>query len=362
MSDVHIANTDVEFEYAGQHFSSLEECWSHYSLCLQLQFLPLLYAAPDDLVAVTTLPDPGYLTGLEKTRLFPCGIPRLALLHEKTPFAGLKCVSWGHSLLVKNWAEARGMRYAIPRDWSLISQLNSKEYSLQYTCLANAALLLDEPSLLAWIQKVPGKKVLKSCFGLSGRGNLLFDDTAAMQKLLLFCHKEWKHNRPLIGEPWLERVADFSTQWIVHPDQQIEFVGATRFDTDARGTYRGTLAGPDELLFGSYLPFLHPHRLFVDRVLQEMAGKGYFGRVGFDAFIYNDPATQGLSLYPLVEINCRQTMSLVALNLQQRHCPNRVLRLAFDDASGLQQPLLPNQLEKANGKRIKFIKNLSVFF
>ena len=46
---------------------------------------------------------------------------------------------------------------------------------------------------------------------------------------------------PLIGEPWVERVMDFSTQW-----QSGSLIGVTLFENEPNGTYKGTFAGDVE--------------------------------------------------------------------------------------------------------------------
>ncbi len=61
----------------------------------------------------------------------------------------------------------------------------------------------------------------------------------------------------------------------------------------------------------------------------DVAKLGFFGFIGADALLYRHLENQSICLYPLVEINGRQTMSLVALRLQKRICPRQILRLAF---------------------------------
>lgn len=356
---VHIANTDVEFEFARPLGFSLEQSWSRHPLCLQLQFLPLLYAQPQDIVAVTALPSSDYFTALQHTKWWPEGLPHLALLQEKEIFQEKECHSWGPSLQVQAWAKARQMQYAIPQDWQVICQVNSKAFSFRYTCLSEAALIHDERELSDWLRHIPGPKVLKTCFGLSGQGNRLIHQSFPSPAILAFCQKEWQQGRPLICEPWLDRVLDFSTQWFIHPHRQIEWIGATRFETDSQGTYQGTLAGPEEILFASLQPFLEQHRQVAQKALEDITAMGFFGFVGIDALLYRHPQTQSLCLYPLVEINGRQTMSLVALRLQKRLCPYQVLRLAFQQSSTSEPSLLPNQLINPKGKTIAFKRHLT---
>lgn len=359
MTRVHIANTDVEFEYAHSSLIPFEKSWSRHPLCLQLQFLPLLYAMPNDSVAVTAVPKDSYLKILKETGWWPDGLPHIVILEDSAKFQGLECLAWGPSLRVQDWAKRDKMSYAIPGDWQTTCLVNSKAFSFRYTSLSEAALLYNKQDLLSWVQNIKGPKVLKTCFGLSGIGNRLLNSSEPSSDLLAFCNKEWLHKRPIIGEPWLDRLVDFSSQWVIHPDQKIDWIGATRFETDIYGTYQGTFAGPEDILFGSLKKYLVEHQMFVRKALEDIATMGFFGNIGIDALLYRNPQSHMISLYPLVEINGRQTMSLVALRLQQRLCPNKILHLAFRSDLQSFPSLLPDECLNDKGKIISFRKHLT---
>ena len=53
---VYIANTNFEFELAQPTTLSLQESWRKRPHCLQLQFIPLLFAESTDTVAVLHYP------------------------------------------------------------------------------------------------------------------------------------------------------------------------------------------------------------------------------------------------------------------------------------------------------------------
>lgn len=355
---VHVANTHIEFECAASVSEVLEQSLSRYPLCLQLQFLPLLYADPEDVVAVTCMPDKEYLATLQsQTEWWPEGLAKLALLNDTSSLQGKECLSWGSSLQVQNWAKKCHIKYEIP-DWEIVKLINSKAFSFRYTHLQEAALICDEQMLLEWVQKISGKKVFKTCFGLAGKGNILIEGDMPSPELLTICRKEWRLKRPIIAEPWLDRLCDFSTQWYIHPNQAIELMGATRFESDAQGTYQGTLAGPRHLLFDSLEFFLQEHCQYVQKPLLEIAKLGFYGSLGIDAFLYRHPNSQTTCLNPLVEINGRQTMSLAALRLQQRVCPNHILHLAFESLQPSSLSLLPRQLTDAKEKLVKFRRGL----
>lgn len=359
--NVYIANTQVEFEMENstpQNFEKFEDTFAAHPFCLQLQFLPLLFAQPEDKVAVTALPSSDYLYTLEKTGFFPLGMPRLVLLTDEEAFKGGTCLSWGPSQQVRRWAEERKMTYVSP-GWEISRKINSKAFSFQYSTLPEARLLLNENELRDWARDVPGTKVIKTCFGLSGKGNMRFEGEFPSPKNLTFCQKEWNHGRPMIAEPWLNRILDFSTQCFIHPSKQIEYVGATRFETDQKGTYLGTIAGPEDLLFESLEPFLKEQCQFSLKALKDISEMGFFGPIGIDSFLYTDEKDQSIKLNPIVEMNGRQTMSLVALLLQKRVCPQSVVKMFFNrNGNSSSLPLLPDHLTDKMGKTVKFPKNL----
>lgn len=357
---VHIANTHVEFEFSSPFKEPLEQALCRYPSALQLQFLPLLYASPSDIVAVTQMPDDDYLACLEKHKQWGSqGLPSLGLLRDISCYRGMQCASWGPSLQVKEWAAAREVDYFFP-DWSVAEWINSKAFSLRYSALQEAELVSNEKELCDWLKKNQGPKVLKKCFGLAGQGNFRIDQECPTEELLTFCRKEWLLKRPLIAEPWLDRIEDFSTQWLIHPDRKIEWVGATRFETDEKGIYQGTLAGPIGSLFCDLHSFLQEHCVFVQKALKDIADLGFFGSLGIDAFVYRDPQNQKICLNPLVEINGRQTMSLVALRLQQRICPLDVLRLSFQRIDHSHVSFLPSKIVGLKKKIGEFRRKLIV--
>lgn len=343
MPFVHLANTNFEFELAQNSPSaaSLVQSWSQHPLCLQLQFLPLLYGEPEDWIAVTGYPSQSFLDQLSSLEWHrQSKWPRLVLLDEPKSFEGLTCQAWGASRSIQEWAKTRQISYPAPENWDMIRQVNSKTYSFLYRSLDEAALLSDERDLKDWLKQVPGKKVLKTCFGLSGKGNRIIDGDTPFKSLIAFCLREWKEGRPVIAEPWVDRCFDFSTQWFLSSEGSSQLIGSTVFETNPSGTYLGTLAGSEEILFGDFLPFLQAHKEAVQPILKDLACKGFFGYLGIDALLYRSK-DQKVCLYPVVEINARQTMSLVALRMQRKWFEDQPIRLEFALQSDKRPSLLP---------------------
>jgi hypothetical protein len=262
---------------------------------------------------------------------------------------------------VQFWAQAHGVAYLIP-PLEVVQEVNSKAFStLQAPPLADAAFLWNGEDLKKWLNLTYGKRVIKTCFGLAGQGNRLIDEATSFKSIEEFCQREWKHQRPLIAEPWLERCLDFSTQWFLKPTGEMELLGTTLFEVTGQGVYLGTKAGPEPLLFQNYQPFIEEHKKAVYALIEILVRKGFFGHFGVDAFVYRD-AQGDLALRSIVEINARQTMSLVALHLQQRWFPKQKISLSFTKKSASLDSLLPMQIQGEKGQNIIFPTKLLVDF
>ena len=297
---LHICNTFFEKELESRARRPLLHWMRAHPVVMQLQFLPLLYASPTDRIAVSDLPENPD--------------PRLCLLDK--PPKGYVLEDWGPSLAIAEWAKMHGIPYQIP-DWEFVKKINSKIFSFtESPKLPGAELLKTSRDIAAWLEKTPGRKVLKTPFGTAGGGHRIDPNVKQL------------YMGPMIGEPWVERVIDFSTQW-----KNGELLGVTVFENEPNGTYRGTFAGNVE-------PWALQEHLDVARPL--IRKMGYLGHVGIDAFIYLWEGKK--RLHPVVEINARKTMSWVALQMPEKS-------LYYTQSK---KGLLPSALGK-----IQFLKNIT---
>jgi hypothetical protein len=320
MSKLQIANTFFEWELETQPKITLREAFLQNPIYLQLQFLPALYSE-----------DPFLVTDRE--------------------FASCETIeSWGPSQLIAEWASVHNIAYQIP-DWRIVKEVNSKQFSFENSPkLPQATLLTNETQARHWLQSFAGPKVLKSCFGVSGKGHLLIEN-ATWDRIAGFLHAEWKKDLPVIAEPWVKRILDFSTQWLIE-NGQIIYVGATLCQNDARGQYQYNEVGGEKQWWH---PYLTQHKKQVEPLLTSIADRGFFGNLGIDAMLYE---LDGIKLHPVVEINARKTMGWAALVFQRRHFPKEKIRFCYTKA---QSGYLPNFLVLKNGKRVSFAKNLCIY-
>ena len=331
MPFLHIANTFFETELTKEGF--LFSLFEKNPIFLQLQFLPLLYGKSEDGIGITHAPDSSFTT------------PRWHLLSDHN-FPYSKIESWGASKAVATWAKQHQILYRMP-PWEVVRHVNSKAFSFQEAPqLPGAALLHTWEELQKWDQTTQGSKVLKSCFGVSGRGLLLLPS----KRMEEFAQREFRAGRPLVAEPWVARKFEFSTQWKI--DHSIEYLGATICLSNERGSYEATLVGND--IFKPHQQHLEKHREVVFPILQKIQQLGYFGNVGVDSMVWGDN-----HLHPVVEINARKTMGWVALQLSKHRFPKQTIRVSYL-AKQNGDNLLPSAVIKKDGTKIHFNRKLTI--
>ena len=304
MSKIHICNTFFESEVMGISTRPLRKWMLSHPVIMQLQFLPLLYAKKEDLILVSSVP-------IDSD-------PRLISFDDPAPKT-FQIEDWGASLAIQKWADVHGIPYQIT-DWNLIETINSKFFSFTHSPkLKGAEVLNNEKEIQTWLNKMKGPKVLKSFYETAGRGHLINPENPKRLK------------GPLIGEPWVERSLDFSTQW-----KNKQLLGVTVFDTNQKGTHERT--------FIEEIPkwALEEHLHYALPLVEKIHDLGYDGNLGIDAFIYLENHKE--KLHPIVEINPRKTMSWVALQRPEK-------KLIYSKKN---EGLLPSHLGK-----VRFPRNLT---
>ncbi|MGK5593949.1 MAG: hypothetical protein ACSNEK_01145 [Parachlamydiaceae bacterium] len=349
MKKIYFANTGFEFEFISRRMADPFEGIKKNPICLQLQFLPLLFANQEDEVLVLGQPDNGYLNELKRSHI---EAPKWV---GEEDISGGELITWGWSRTLKHWADTKQLIYKMP-DWEVIQKVNSKQWSFNHSLRLPGARLIDTmEDLKQWLFQHQGLPVvLKTCFGLSARGNLLRYSTGEVDhKMQLFCQKEWMDGRPVIAEPWVERILDFSTLWYLG-SEQTDFLGATKMVNNSQGVYRGSLIGDYHLLFREFPGLINEQKRYSFVILEKLKKEGYFGFVGIDSMIYRHNGKE--ILHPVVEINARMTMALAGLLMQKKHFPNKNICF-FYDHNGI--GVLPKRLVLEN-KEIKFNKQLKI--
>ena len=301
MGILHVVNTQFEWECSTATHIDLKKSFLIHPNHVQYQFLAFLYGKPEDYVLLTHEPEPTYWDQLKKIRP---DHPKPTYIDDLQPDITY-IESWGASRLIDTWATLHDLTYVHP-DESVVSEVGSKEFSFVHSPqLPDSALIKNAQELQRWGEDSTFPKVLKTSFGAAGRGHQILQCKTALHcsKTIDFCDKEWSAGRPIIGEPWVDRLCDFSTQWMISKSQ-IHYLGCTKMECDHRGMYRGTQ------LITHALPEAQYQQEVAYPILKIMQNMGFFGQVGIDGFIYDQTI-----LHPINEINPRKTMGWLAMQL-----------------------------------------------
>ena len=328
-------------------------------LALDLDLLPVVMAARDDVVVLRAEPRRELLKalqagGLELPQLVIC--PDLRDLAQST-LMGRKLGAvdpWGWSPVSARWAEPllAGLVSGSASGWSSArAVLYSKGFGAELNDVFQT-LHVDisglEPRALAgrlarsadeaarhlehWRGLGFQNVVVKAPFGTAGRGARRL--RGQMQAAdLRWLGRALGSGEPVVLEPWLDSVMDLSFHLDVERDGAWRYKGVTRFFTTSGGRYRGSWCGPFyQDLDPELIRFLHAEgreRRWLDRVgraVAELVGGraaalGHRGPIGVDALVHRIDGR--LALRPIVEVNPRTTMGRVALNLSDRIAPSR---------------------------------------
>jgi len=340
MKTIHLCNSFFERELLEKIPKDLHFYFPLHPIFYQLQFLPFLY---DKNAVVSHLPEKAYL------KRFPGNSCHLL---DDVIDTSYQLDSWGSSLSIKDWATKKGLSYQMP-ELSVLRKIHAKSFPFLYSKqLPFSYMVKTYEDLLVALSKGPYPKVLKIAFETAGRGLFILpakpeNIPQKIQKILI---QEFKENRPVIVEPWVKRVLDFSTQWKIEKNKAITFLGTTIFEADQKGTYRKTIIRKNPLLLLEN--FYQEHLEYAKHLLEKCKDLGFFGNIGFDAFIYEENHKH--HLHPIAEVNARKTMSYVALCSQKKFYPNSDMAFSFIATKNPKEGFLPQKL--------KISKNHELFF
>ena len=118
----------------------------------------------------------------------------------------------------------------------------------------------------------------------------------------------------IVGEPLYNKVEDFAMEFYV-TDNGIHFVGYSLFETDSRGIYKENWLVADSAIekrLSSYVSItvLDAIRNILLRELSMLLQQFYRGYLGVDMMIVR--TDKGYAVHPLVEMNLRMNMGVVA--------------------------------------------------
>lgn len=189
----------------------------------------------------------------------------------------------------------------------VIRRVNTKSYSLHMRDLLgirNVGVTVESaPSLLECGIKMlaNGPFLIKDDYGVSGKGNLLVSQRSTLQRIVDFLLKQHKRVK-FILEPLLQKDIDFSCQFHISQSGSVTIISVQHLEND--GLAFGMSSTPSKDLLAKLDDVAY--FALMECIGREMHVAGYFGDVCVDSMLLADG-----TVWPLVEINARRSMSLI---------------------------------------------------
>jgi hypothetical protein len=167
----------------------------------------------------------------------------------------------------------------------------------------------------------PPPYLLKMPYSCSGRGLYWLRTDDLDEPSLRWIGGVLKKQGQLSIEQALDKVCDFAMEFESDGNGRVMYQGLSVFDTLPKGPFSSSLLGSPALLRKQILSYVSENRLrevqeAVTTVLTETLASVYQGYLGVDMLIYR--RNGAYLIHPMIELNLRYTMGLVALQLSRR--------------------------------------------
>ena len=163
---------------------------------------------------------------------------------------------------------------------------------------------------------------LKSAFGGSGFGLRVVRDKTDLGSVLPRIEEHCiRHG--VVVEPWYHRICDMSTSVEVDRGVRASPVAYQRQWVNRYGAFFGVYCAENDPVIDRWREPLERATVIAAAAV---AQTGYFGPVGFDSFVYRTAAGEQ-RLAPVIEINARRTMGMVAQQMRARIAPGTPVAL-----------------------------------
>ncbi|MFV0591059.1 MAG: hypothetical protein ACK5M7_06715 [Draconibacterium sp.] len=315
-----------------------------------LATLPMFLANADDVVLVEHLPTQKYLESIAKLGLDLPEFMKIekALHTETSPFKNINALKpWGwspavHKLLaplkskcspafqkspVFSWSA--GMRdlyskkFALGIQQQLIREFPDTAFILKELC---GQVCYEQQQIEALISRW-GNLMIKAPWSSSGRGLQPITKTPVHPKVWEKILGIINDQGYAIAEPFLDKQLDIAFQFELR-NGKISYLGISNFMTDKKGQYTGNrLNGLPNEMDSALKTFVErlPGKI-IDPLIQVLEkselATGYEGNFGVDVLVYKTTDGQ-LAVNPCLEINLRQNMGLLALQLEKLLLPSQ---------------------------------------
>ena len=299
-----------------------------------LAILPVWYANECDYIIINEAKETSRFLLSIPTCIRPPAIP--ILISELNIFEPVEATPWGlspQSIRFFETLRVQNESIIIPQWKEKYKELTGRQTA--YTCLSKLCTLLPDigktivlPRFCSTIEAIrqfmtayPPPYMLKTPYSCSGRGLFRIPTRDIDKQTSQWINGVLKKQGVVSIERALDKVCDFALEFESDGYGHISHKGLAIFNTLLKGAYQGNLLGSQDRLRKKISEFTPIARLreiqeTITSILVEEFGSVYQGYLGVDMLIYRNGSN--FDIHPLIEINLRNTMGLVALQLSNR--------------------------------------------
>jgi len=348
-----------------------------------LATLPLFFAQPNDYILVNSVPASGFLSKISDLNVqLPRFITKKEALHQVN-FLNIrlgKLMPWGwspaaHKLLesLKNYCSDEFLQSPVSNWKTEYKALYSKKFALEILkeisshidpeilipTNLQAQICTTQPEIELLIKQW-GKLMIKAPWSSSGRGLQPITKTPVHPKVWEKLMGMVNEQGFVMVEPLLNKVMDLALQFELK-NKKVNYIGVSRFSADKKGQYQGNFlngfsnnTAPETETFANAVPekILAPLVIAIENSKLASWYEGYFG---VDTLIFQDK-NKPLKINPCLEINVRQNMGLLSLQLEKLIKPGKkgIFRILYQPGktflSFKKEMEKKYQLQLSNGK------------
>jgi hypothetical protein len=312
-----------------------------------LRLLPLWYGMAGDYVQVDDAAEVSRFLSSVPPALRPPVLPLSQVegdrcAGETTP---LEVAPWGlspQSIRFFETLRRQGLPLAVPPWKEAYARLTGRQTAAE--CLRKVQARLPEASFIVppcfctvpeevrqFMSVYPPPYLLKMPYSCSGRGLHWLRTDRLETPALRWMAGALKKQGQISIEPVWDKVCDFALEFESDGKGQVACRGLSVFETLPNGPFSSCLLGSEASLRNRLLAYVPEKSLqdvcdAVTAVLTETLGAIYRGYLGVDMLICRRNGT--FAIHPLIELNLRYTMGLVALQLSRRVHPSAEGRFA----------------------------------
>lgn len=231
---------------------------------------------------------------------------------------------WGWDESSFLFAKRHKLKYSYPIK-STVAKVNSREFcnnfnQISKTGVPQSTYCNSFSDLNSVIEANNSKNiVIKPDFGNAGYGFMRSDEGIILEEDKIMIQQLFKKGHGVIVEPWLRRISDISSGFILSEQGDILTKWHHQTLCNHAGTYFANYIIKDDPVIQRYYKILESTILKMAEVLYN---EGYFGPVGFDSFEY-EKESGVVDFACAIEINARLNVGMIARSILDKVSDNK---------------------------------------